>query len=54
MAGAQRRSWMHIIGFAVILVATVYVIMDMEYPRLGLVRVDAHDRVLVELRQSMN
>jgi len=31
----------------------VYVIMDMEFPRLGLVRVDSFDRVLVELRQSM-
>jgi len=32
----------------------VYVILDMEYPRFGLIRVDAFDQVLIELRQSMN
>jgi hypothetical protein len=26
---------------------------DLEYPRLGLIRVDAVDRALVELRDSM-
>jgi hypothetical protein len=31
----------------------VYVILDMEYPRVGLIRVDAADQVLVELRDSM-
>jgi hypothetical protein len=31
----------------------VYVIIDLEYPRLGLIRVDAADQVLVDLRESM-
>jgi len=31
----------------------VYVIIDLEYPRLGLIRVDAFDVALVELRSSM-
>jgi len=53
MAGGKARSWVHIIGFASILAVTVLVIMDMEYPRVGFVRVDSFDRVLVELRQSM-
>jgi hypothetical protein len=29
------------------------VILDIEYPRSGLIRVDAADQVLVELRESM-
>jgi len=33
--------------------ATVYVILDIEYPRLGLIRVESADQVLVELRESM-
>ena len=33
---------------------TVYVILDLEYPRLGLIRVDAVDQVLIELRESMH
>ena len=53
MAGSRTRSWVHMIGFAAITALTVYVILDMEFPRFGLVRVDAMDQVLVDLRQSM-
>jgi hypothetical protein len=41
------------LAFAVIMTVTVYVILDLEYPRLGLIRVDAVDQVLVDLRDSM-
>lgn len=54
MARARSRSWIHIIGFSVIMAATVYVILDLESPRIGLLRVDDFDRVLQEVRQSMN
>ena len=54
MAGAKSPSWVHIIGFAVLMGLTVYIILDLEFPRLGLIRVDAADQMLVELRQSMN
>jgi hypothetical protein len=53
MAGGEDRSWLHILGFAAIIATTVYVIVDIEYPRLGFIRVDAVDQVLSELRQSM-
>jgi hypothetical protein len=53
MAGGRSRSWIHVIGFALILAVTVYVILDLEFPRVGLIRVDAFDQVLVDLRQSM-
>jgi len=52
-AGARRRSWTHAIGFTTAIAITVYVILDFEYPRLGLIRVDSGDQVLVELRESM-
>jgi hypothetical protein len=39
--------------FAAILSITVYVILDLEYPRLGLVQIDTADQVLVEVRQGM-
>jgi hypothetical protein len=54
MAGTKTRSWIHIFGFALAMSLTVYVILDLEFPRFGLIRVDAMDRVLVELRESMN
>lgn len=52
-AGAAGRSLAHAVIFAAIIAGTVYVILDIEYPRLGLIRVDSVDRALVDLRKSM-
>lgn len=54
MADRRARSWIHIIGFAGILTMTVYVIIDLEYPRLGLIRIARFEQVLVDVRNSMN
>jgi len=54
MAGGKTRSWIHIVGFALVMATSVYVILDLEFPRLGIIRVDSFDQVLVELRQSMH
>lgn len=51
---AERQSRLHLIGFAAITSLALYVIIDLEYPRVGLIRVDSFDRALVELRDSMN
>lgn len=32
---------------------SVYVILDLEFPRLGLIRIDSADQVLIELRTVM-
>ncbi len=53
MAGRARRSWIHILSFALISVITVYTILDIEYPRVGLVRLDAYDNVMASLRATM-
>jgi hypothetical protein len=53
MGAGKDRSWIHMVGFAGAMTLAVYVILDIEYPRLGLIRVDAVDQVLVELRGSM-
>jgi hypothetical protein len=53
MTGGKSRSWIHVIGMAGVMAVSVYVILDIEYPRLGLIRVDGADPVLIELRQSM-
>ena len=49
----KDRSWLHMVIFTMTLSTAVYVIIDIEFPRLGLVRVDASDQNLVDLRQSM-
>ena len=47
------RSWLHTITFAAVVSLTVYVIIDLEFPRVGLIRVDSADETLLELRESM-
>lgn len=49
--GSRKR--LHTVTFAVAVAITVYVTMDIEYPRRGLVRVDAFDQALVAVRQGM-
>jgi len=53
LAAVGSGTWMHRIGFAAAVTVSVYVILDLEFPRLGLIRVDAFDQALVELRDSM-
>ncbi len=53
MAGGKSRSLFHSFGFALVLTLTVYVILDLEFPRIGLIRIDAADKVLRDARQSM-
>lgn len=54
-AAGKGRSLMHILAFAVILTITIYTILDYEYPRAGfLIRLDATDQILIDLRNSMN
>jgi hypothetical protein len=54
MAAHPKWSWMHALALATVISATVYIIIDIEYPRLGFIRVDATDEVLVDLRKSMD
>jgi len=53
LAGGKRRNWLHMVGFAAILAVAAYVILDLECPRLGLIRVEAFDQALVDLLKSM-
>ena len=53
MAASKAWSWMHAVGFAAAMAVTIYVIIDIEYPRLGFIRVDSADEVLISLRRSM-
>lgn len=53
MASGKSRSWLHMFCFAMVIAVAIYVILDMEYPRLGLIRVEAFDQALVALRASL-
>jgi hypothetical protein len=52
-AAATRRVWFHPVIFAATMALTLYVVIDLEYPRRGLIRVDAADQVLIDLRGAM-
>ena len=53
MAASKVWSWMHAVAFSAAMAVTIYVIIDIEYPRLGFIRVDSADEVLISLRRSM-
>ena len=49
----RQRTWLHNLVFAAILTVTIYVIVDFEFPRVGLIRVDDADQMLIDLREGM-
>ena len=54
MAVSTQRSWVHILAFSMVAVITVFVILEIEYPRTGFLSVEnRYDQVLVDLRASM-
>jgi hypothetical protein len=44
---------MHQIVFATMMAVTLYIVLDLEFPRRGLIRIDSADLILMELRASM-
>ncbi len=53
MAAGKGRNWVFVLGFAAVVAVAVFVTIDIEFPRFGLIRIDSVDRILVELRESM-
>jgi len=51
LAGAPR-NWLYIVGLAASVSVSTYVILELEYPRLGFTRIGAADQLLVELRAA--
>jgi hypothetical protein len=52
-AVSAERHWMHRVAFTLAMAISFYVILDLEYPRRDLIRVDAFDHLLVEARRNM-
>lgn len=48
------RSWFHGMAFVLVMTLTVYVIIDFEFPRVGVIRIHGFEQVLIDLRQDMN
>jgi hypothetical protein len=46
-------TWVPKVAFAATMAVTIYLTLDLEFPRLGLIRVVESDHVLADLRKSM-
>jgi hypothetical protein len=53
MASASARSPVHMVLFAGTLTIALYIVTDMEYPRLGLIRIEAFDHFLTDAYEQM-
>jgi len=53
MAAATERSWIHMVIFAATLAAALYVVTDMEFPRLGLINIESFDHFLADVHAQM-
>jgi len=54
MAAARSRSWIHMLVFATTLTIALYVLTDMEYPRLGLINIESFDHFLADALNEMH
>jgi hypothetical protein len=48
-----KRDWLSSIVFAIVISSAIYVTFDYEYPRAGIIRVDAADQLIVQTLQRM-
>ncbi len=53
MAKRGSRGWLHIVVYALAITVTIYAVIDLDYPRSGLIRLNAADNVLAQLRNSI-
>ena len=53
MARRRSRSWLHMALYAAVLAVTIYTVLDLDHPRLGLIRIDSADQALIQLRDSI-
>lgn len=54
IAGSRTRQvGLHLVAFAMVMTATIYVIVDLDYPRFGIIRVDFADKAFEDLLTRM-
>lgn len=49
----QKRDWLGTIVFAILMAGAVYVILNIEYPRIGSINLNEFDQELIMLRKKM-
>ena len=54
MAKRKQRSALHMLLYAGVIALTIYVILDLDDPRAGLIHLDKADNALIQLRDSIH
>lgn len=49
----KPQSWLHIFAFAALIIITFYTIVELEFPRIGLIHVKNFDQAIVDARNNM-
>lgn len=53
MARAKDRHWIHVLCFVMAIAFAFFVVLDLEYPRLGISRIEAFSQPLLDLLATM-
>jgi hypothetical protein len=53
MAGRRQQSMLHLVAYPLIIAVVVNLVINLEHPRLGLVRINAFDIAIEDLRRQM-
>lgn len=53
LAASRRRTLSHQVIYAVVMTTALYIIIDFEFPRIGVIRIDQSDALLVSQREAM-
>lgn len=53
MTKRHARSWLHLFLYALVIALTIYTVVDLDYPRFGLIHLNSVDNALNQLRDSI-
>jgi len=53
LAAAKSHTWVHALAFALLTCVSVFVILEIEYPRIGFIAIEKYDEALTDVRASM-
>ena len=53
LSAAKSHAWMHALAFASLTCISIYVVLEIEYPRVGFIAIEKYDQALIDVRASM-
>lgn len=54
LSGSKKTNWLHGIGYTITMVGVLLVIVDFEFPRIGLINIKSFDQPMISLLEKMN